>query len=165
MKTELNVNGHNIFDWLEYKPDGTLVWLKTPSSKAVKGSIAGWKDKDGYIVVTFNGKKIRASRLIWYMHHGYMPEQHIDHINNLITDNRIENLREASSQQNSCNRGKQSNNTSGFKGCTFSKGKWQVMITVNKKPHYIGRFLLLEQASFAYEQAAKKLHGEFANVG
>ena len=51
---------------------------------------------------------------------GYM----IDHINGNTLDNRKENLRICTNKQNIRNSGKYKNNTSGFKGVTWSYGKW-----------------------------------------
>ena len=60
------------------------------------------------------GKMYLTYRLIFLMEHGYMPK-YVDHINGDPADNRIENLREATAMQNGTNRGKQTNNTSGYK--------------------------------------------------
>lgn len=153
-------------EWLRYEPTGKLYWKKTSSSKAVSGAEAGWKDKDGYLVTTIKGKKLRLARLIWSMHYGEIPDgMHVDHINNNITDNRIENLRLASPSQNSCNRRAQSNNSLGIKGCCFVNGKYRVSIVKRGSEKYIRHFNSIEEAKAAYSSESKKIHGEFCNVG
>lgn len=91
-------------------------------------------------------------------------DEGLDHKNRNGLDNRRENLRIASKSQNGCNRGPQRNNTSGFKGVTFHKksGKWMARITIEGKTHYLGLFLSKEGAAIAYDDAAKRYHGEFA---
>lgn len=72
----------------------------------------------------------------------------------------------ASSFQNKHNRGKNRSSTSGHKGVTFDKRnqRWQAKIMANNKTHWLGRFNTLEEASLAYNAAAIRLHGEFANL-
>lgn len=155
------VGGNHYAEWLRYD-QGRLYWIKKASSKAMPGYEAGWFDKDGYIVVTVNRRKIRASRIVWEMHYGAIPVgMHVDHINGVVSDNRIENLRLATPSQNSCNRDTQSNNTSGAKGCTLTGGKYQAQIQVAGKYKYLGRFNLLAEAKEAYEKAATALHGDY----
>lgn len=50
----------------------------------------------------------------------------VDHINSNGLDNRRANLRAASKSENQRNRGKNSNNTTGYKGVYFNRqtGKW-----------------------------------------
>ena len=57
-------------------------------------------------------------------------------------DNRKENLRTCSDQENMCNRTKQSNNTSGYKGVSWDKKlcKWLAKITYKRKQIYLGIF-------------------------
>lgn len=110
------------------------------------------------------GKKSAAPRMHRIILPGIETSLHIDHINGNRLDNRKENLRVATCSQNVMNRGKQANNTRGYKGVIYdkSRGKWRAEITANKKSHYLGRFDTAEEAALAYNEAAKELHGEFA---
>ncbi|EMC3961602.1 hypothetical protein HKW90_03165 [Pseudomonas aeruginosa] len=96
---------------------------------------------------------------------GEWPD-HVDHIDGDRSNNRIGNLRPCSKGQNQCNRGRQRNNTSGFKGVhRHYDGRWRAMITINKITHRLGVFDTPELAHQAYREAAKRLHGDFANAG
>jgi len=87
-----------------------------------------------------------------------------DHINGNRLDNRKSNLRLVTNQQNLCNRGKASNNTSGYKGVSFQCKKWYAKITSFGKQHHLGSFKEKIDAARAYDKAAKELHGEFARL-
>lgn len=50
---------------------------------------------------------------------GDWPKDQLDHINGVRDDNRIENLREVTSQQNNFNRKPNSNSTSNYKGVSW----------------------------------------------
>lgn len=85
----------------------------------------------------------------------------IDHINRNIYDNRKENLRICSMQENSFNRC--GSNTIGVKGVRKVKsGNYQARITYNNRQIYIGTFDTLKEAADAYDAKAKELYGEFA---
>lgn len=88
----------------------------------------------------------------------------VDHIDGNGLNNQRDNLRVCTSADNQKNRGKNSNNTSGFKGVSLHKGdnKWQARIRVNRKLILIGMFPTPELASEAYIEACRKYHGEFA---
>ena len=90
-------------------------------------------------------------------------EHEVDHRNGNKLDNRKSNLRICSRSENQMNRGKQKNNTSGFKGVSQIKmnQKWVAYIKVNYKRIYIGCFLKKVDAARAYNMAALKYHGEF----
>jgi hypothetical protein len=80
-------------------------------------------------------------------------------------NNRWNNLREATLAENRMNRGKQKNNTSGFKGVFIHPdGKWQAKIGHQKKQIHIGLFDCRAAAYFAYIIAANIRHGEFARA-
>src|SRR5690242_17796567 len=89
---------------------------------------------------------------------------HVDRINGDGLDNRRENLRLCTRDENMMNRRKNSNNSSGYKGVDRNKGKWRAYIQVDKKWIHLGYFSTAEQAAHAYDNAAKKYFGEFANT-
>lgn len=155
---------------LDYDPlTGIFLWKKSAGEKRSVlryiGKIAGSRDSVGRMAVCLKGKYIRLHRLAWLYTYGELPDSHIDHINMNQSDNRICNLRLATRSQNQCNRGLQSNNTSGYKGVSRHRNKWAAYIKVKRKRTLLGLFNCPTAAHFAYCQAAKKYHGEFANVG
>lgn len=76
----------------------------------------------------------------------------VDHINRDILDNRIENLRAITTQQNSFN--------TNAKGCWYSKRhkKWQAYIYLNSKKISLGYFLTEEIAHQKYLEAKNIYH-------
>lgn len=88
----------------------------------------------------------------------------VDHINGNGLDNRKENLRICTRQQNICNRkAPNSNSISGIRGVSFEKrtGKWVSRIKFNYKQIHIGTFLTIEEAEIAWKEKAKALFGDF----
>lgn len=84
----------------------------------------------------------KAHRLAWLYIYGEWPSDQIDHINHIRTDNRIKNLRDASSYENSKNQSIPKNNTSGVLGVGWNKlgRKWRSNISVNGKRLHLGCF-------------------------
>lgn len=121
----------------------------------------GYLHNMGYIELVWAGTKFMAHRLIFWMHHGWMPSE-IDRINGIKTDNRIENLRPCSKAQNQANVGLRSNNTSGQTGVTYIKSsdKWQAALQVHKVK-YSKKFNTFEEAQEWRNQKAKELQGEY----
>lgn len=76
------------------------------------------------------------------------------------------NMRLASQAENTRNRGRNINNTSGFKGVYWrgERGKWYAKIMVNGKFVYLGSSSRLEDAARIYDVAAIKYFGEFAKT-
>ena len=125
------------------------------------------KDRHGYIVVCtkLSGKTkvYRIHRLIWTIVYGMNPKN-IDHIDGDRTNNQISNLREVTHQQNMMNRKKRVGSISAYKGITKSKYSWIAEITFMNNRHYLGSFKTEKEAAIAYEEASKKLHGNFART-
>jgi hypothetical protein len=149
----------------EYR-NGVLYWKIDNCRNKTKGKPAGCIGGDvryKYLQTSVNKVLIKNHRIIFLLHHGYMPSV-IDHINGDTLDNRIENLREATIPENGYNSKLMSNNTSGYKGVTWSKQsrKWLVRVSKEKKRINIGYFESLEQASLAAINARVLLNGEFA---
>ncbi len=89
----------------------------------------------------------------------------IDHINHDGLDNRKVNLRFATFSQNSMNcRMRKRAGTSKYKGVRYIKriNRWTARIAYNKKQKYLGCFVDEKAAAEAYNEAAKKYHGQFA---
>ena len=139
--------------------------LKTP--KIFTNKICGCLTAQGYIVIVLNKISYKAHRLAWFYVNGKWPVKQIDHINGIKNDNRIINLREATNSENQKNRGKQSNNTSGYKGVSFHKlsNKWIAKATLNGIKNHIGLFVTPEQARDAYQNFAQKNHINFYYSG
>lgn len=150
----------------DYKySDGEILAINHKRKHRIGLPINTHTQKNGYCQVIFHRKKYLKHRVIFFLCHGYLPK-FIDHINRDKTDNRIENLRGASSTENRGNTLKLKNNTSGFKGVTrgTKNGKWRAAIVFNKKYFHIGTFSTKEEAAAAYDQKAKELYGSFANI-
>lgn len=88
----------------------------------------------------------------------------VDHRNLDTLDNRKENLRLATRQQNAANRRRQINNTSGFKGVSLFRrdNNFKAQIKVDGHKMHIGYFDTPEAAAHAYDAAALRYFGEFA---
>ena len=81
---------------LNYEPEtGIFTWKKAKRGHTKAGAKAGTIRPNGYINITINRKPYYAHRLAWFYTTGQWPTHHIDHINGVRDDNRIENLREA----------------------------------------------------------------------
>ncbi len=87
-----------------------------------------------------------------------------DHKNQNALDNRRNNLRVCSRSENMGNRGKQINNTVGFKGIVWHKNRWVARVRGKNKKMHIGRFDNKIEAARAYDKMAIEVFGEFASL-
>jgi hypothetical protein len=91
----------------------------------------------------------------------------IDHINGDGLDNRRRNLRYATRSQNNMNRfARHITKYSPYKGVCWRPipRRWKSYIKINKKQIHLGYFSTAEEAAKAYNNAAIKYFGEFANL-
>jgi hypothetical protein len=97
---------------------------------------------------------------------GKWPDTEIDHINGNRADNRFENLRQVSHQENGKNTKRYASNRSGFAGVgrTTNPSKWRARIRVNGKLVHLGVFDSAEDARTA-RKAAEKQFGFHENHG
>lgn len=139
---------------------GTFIYrVRTRRHKpgdALKPSI----NKNGYAVTQINGTLHYVHRLVWLYAHGEWPSKQIDHINRNRSDNRLENLRLATSVEQGQNTGIPKNNTSGYKGVWFHKPteRYVAEIKHRRKKHHLGYFNTVEEAATAYQKAKAKIH-------
>lgn len=139
--------------------DGKLIAKTNSKQRKVGDALSSLTDK-GYLRSSVGGKSYRVHRLVFLHHHGYMPTQ-VDHIDGDRMNNRIENLREATSSQNNQNR--KATSSSGIKGVVWHKQsmKWVASICVNRKSVHLGSFLSIEEAALVANRARQSAHGEF----
>ena len=90
------------------------------------------------------------------------PGIEVDHINGDPTDNRRENLRLATRQENARNHRKQPKRK--YIGVYKHGDKWQAGVIVSRRFIYLGTFSTPEEAAKARDEAAKKLYKEFAKL-
>jgi len=159
---------------LRYDPEtGHLWWIKLSECKFGRRDLdkpVGTYSK-GYLqffLPTSKGKRkiLQVHRVAFFLYYDYWPEGLIDHINMVRGDNRIENLRVATYQQNNVNSRSQKNSLSSYKGAYFVKstGKWRSCVGFNNKVLSFGTYASEEEAARAYDKAARELFGDYARL-
>lgn len=113
----------------------------------------------GYVGISIDGSSYKLHRLVWLWHHGEFPSAHIDHINGNPSDNRIENLRAATSGENAQNQRKaRTTNTLGVQGVCKVGNRYRAAVHKDYKKHHLGYFDTPEEAHSAYLDAKRHLH-------
>lgn len=158
---------------------GRLFWKKRPLHHFV--SYKGWAiwnarwagreactaNSHGYkiMAVSFQGDQqmMPGHRVVFALHHGRWPVGQVDHIDMNRSNNRPENLREATVSEQAFNKRAHRDSASGLKGVTLRKGgAYEARICVNYTTIPLGRFRTPEAAHAAYVAAAAQYHKEFA---
>jgi len=162
MATEILTHAR-LRELLDYNADtGAFTWRIGRQGHKKAGDVAGFRRSDGYIRITVDQHRVWAHRLAWFYTHGAWPAQQIDHINGDTSDNRLDNLRDASPRVNMQNerRGRQRKNRGTLLGahwCTTWK-RWKSSINAEGKRLHIGWFDTEQQAHDAYVAAKRRLH-------
>jgi hypothetical protein len=162
---------------LDYDPStGVLTWLPRPRemfsrpneygrwNQMFPGTVAGCAGA-AKVSVCINDGRYMAHRLIWLLVHGEPVPPLIDHIDGNPHNNRIDNLRAATKSQNMVNSGRQKNNTSGIRGVQKAPNQrsgFAAYIRANGRHIHLGTFTTIEEAARTRQEAADKLHGEYA---
>jgi len=150
-------------EFLDYNPDtGIITWKKAKQGIRV-GQVGGAinsDDRKTRMQIYFNCICYMLHRVAYYIYHGVDPlEKQIDHIDGNPLNNKIDNLRLATNEENQRNRSISKNNTSGTTGVTWIKEcqKWRAHI----KNINLGHFINKEDAIQTRIEAEKKYFGEF----
>jgi hypothetical protein len=151
-----------LHEMLDYnKESGVFAWKVRSAQRIRVGDVAGTVNAKGYIGIKLFGKRYLAHRLAWMYVNGDFPDSFIDHANTVRTDNRIDNLRLSTHQENKRNGKLYKNNTSGYRGVAFRKNGWEGTLNVGDQRVYVGRFKTAAEASVAVEKQAEKIHSLF----
>jgi hypothetical protein len=142
---------------LTYDPlTGNFIWLINHGKRALKNKIAGSLSNFGYIIIAIDGKRYSANRLAWFYMTGKWPKELIDHKDTNRSNNKWNNLREATLVENQRNRNVTNKSKSQMKGAYLVNGKYKAYIC-------LGTFDTKEEAAEAYKKASIIFHGEFSN--
>lgn len=140
----------------EYR-DGNLLWKEVTSNRVKGGDVAGYPREDGYIGVGLFGKVYLLHKLVYAWHTGSWPDL-IDHKDTDKNNNRIENLRPASKQENEINSNK-SFGSSGLRGVSKMKtGRFRSYIVQDYRQIHIGVYNTAEEAYKAYIDKREELY-------
>ena len=159
------MNKELVRELFEYRDDN-LWWRERPNNRIDMSKPAGTVKPRGHRDIKLKGKNYKAHRLIWLYVHGKFPDGQIDHIDGNPSNNRLENLRDVTNQENQKNAKKPCDNKSGHIGVCWRKDaeKWHARITVDGVLTHLGLFNVLEDAVEARRIASIK-YGFHANHG
>jgi len=123
-------------------PDGRVYSKKRKGSK---GGFMKYNKTGGYLYIgLFNGEKQITKYIHRLIAEHYIPnhenKKEVDHINRDALDNRIENLRWVSPQENCENRGLRNDNTSGHTNIHWVKSRKKWKFHVRGKYKKVGYF-------------------------
>ncbi len=134
----------DIGDYVAHSEESStrLINKVSRNSRAKKGEEAGHIN-EGYFRFCFNGRKFFNNRVVYFLCTGIDPEEKcVDHIDGDGLNNKISNLRLATTKQNHDNRKKHKNNTSGITGVYWHKRqkKYSTDINYNYNKLHLGYF-------------------------
>lgn len=144
---------------LDYDPmTGVFSW-KFARRGVRAGSTPGSILQNGYSYIRVDRTSYLTHRLVWLWVNGCWPDNHIDHIDGNRTNNRIENLRDASRSINNQNqRRAHLRSTSTMLGVYKDKKKWNAKIGLDGEVYNLGNYSTKEEAHEAYLGAKRLIH-------
>jgi hypothetical protein len=159
------VSYERLRELLAYDPiSGLFQWKNPPMNHMGMKNYAAGCIRTGYVLIKIDGRKYKAHRLAWLYVYGEWPEGDIDHANGCPLDNRIDNLRIATNQQNQANRRRNHDKETPKGVRKLPGGKFQARISINKKQRAIGTFRTENEAQAAYMVASNEHYREFARA-
>lgn len=160
MKTLRLSNGMNTFiDDADYAELRKHSWC---AAEAPKGSGQYYAVRSSKWVNGKPGRTISMARTLLGLEPG--DGKIAEHANHATLDNTRTNIRIATRAQNRQNAKMQKNNTSHYKGVSWSSTacKWVSQITAQGQHYILGYFKKAVDAAVVYDKAARVIHDEFA---
>ena len=156
-KEQVLLDADHVEKLLTYR-DGKLYWRVANNGRIKVGNQAGFLNKStGYFAIGINGKTYQLHRVIWLIKKRQWPKGQVDHIDGNPINNRIENLRDVSHQENQRNASMQLNNKTGVIGVCSVRSKFRVRIHGdNGNRIHIGYFSTIKEAADARRNAEKR---------
>lgn len=156
--------------WVHYNPaTGIFTWQRTTRwQKAGERADRLRRSTDSpnyyYRSVSIQKKRYQAHVLAWFYMTGEWRFPEIDHKDTDATNNKWSNLRLATRSQNAANTRLRENNTSGYKGISWSstRKRWCAYINFQGKRIPLGRYKNKQDAVLIRQAKALELFGEFA---
>lgn len=146
--------------------NGKMYWKKpTKYHPDLIGKEAGCsplQKKLRYWVIKINGKTYKRGRLLFLYKYNKFPSPCIDHIDGNSLNDCINNLREASLQENNWNHRTRKKSTLLPMGIRKINTGYVARIAFNKKTIHLGTFLTVEEAEQEYKKKRVELYGKFA---
>jgi len=160
LKFKKNLSHFRLRELFYYSPKtGLFTRIKEQNRKTKVGEIAGSLTLGGYIAIKIDKELYFAHRLAWFYTFEEWPEFPLDHINGAKSDNRLANLRQTDSVENSQNSMRiPSKNKFGFNGIRRVKGGFEAALTVANCRISLGKFDTPEEAGAAYLIGRAKYH-------
>lgn len=165
-----DLTAQQLRDLLHYNPEtGAFTWKARSAAYGTWNARAKWNERSvgkvvgllspaGYVRIPLFCNDYRAHRLAWLYTHGVWPAKEIDHINGNRADNRIINLREATSAGNKQNAHKPRGST-GLLGVSKRKnGTFEAKIGIGGRVLHIGTFSTADEAHSAYVERKRQIH-------
>lgn len=147
---------------------GLFRWFK-PKRTMARGWFAGHAHHSGYSVIQIQRRVYPAHRLAFVIMTGRWPAAEVDHKDRNRSNNRWENLREATSAQNGDNRSGWAKKASGLPKGVYpaprSPNRFVAKIGFGGGVKHIGTFGSVAEAADAYRRAVEAAAGEFAHHG
>lgn len=149
-----------LLELLHYDPLTGVFTRRARTCNRVKvGDVAGSPNTNGYLQISLENRLYLVSRIAVFYMTGKWPRGIVDHKNTITTDNRWENLRDATHRVNSENlRCARKDNQNGLLGVSPRDGRFRATIQVGGKKRSLGDHQTPEEAHAAYLSAKRRFH-------
>ncbi len=168
-----SIHGLEVYEAMETKlAEGEYQYIASTGAlyrlyKNGKVERAGRTTKKGYtqisIQVRGRARLVSLSRFVFFLSHGRLPLEGmtVDHIDRDRGNNRLDNIRELDGAGQVRNRGRRSDNSSGYAGVNLTaEGNWMARTNRNGVRVYLGVFdtsVGAHEAIRRYEEKEEKL--------